>query len=216
MRSLQSKPNVVAPGGSYPYGKIKDRSGATAGTPVNEQVYGDIHQFFERLMAKSGITPNNLPENSTNGFQLFEALQRIIVPIGFIGMWSGSVGSIPTGWGLCDGTNSTPNLSGKFIVGYNSGDSDYNAIGATGGAKTVALTKAQIPKHRHQYTTLEGTTPTEFNADNASGIDFTHQTHDSEDGSNDGVGAGGSGGNGAAHENRPPYYTLAYIMKLPY
>jgi len=40
------------------------------------------------------------------------------VPIGGIIMWSGS--SIPTGWGLCDGTQGTPDLRNRFIVGSGS------------------------------------------------------------------------------------------------
>jgi hypothetical protein len=76
MRILANKTNVVAPGGSYSYGRIKDKTGpsATDGTPVSEDVYGDFHQFFERMLDWAGITPNDLPENDTNGYQAFEAL----------------------------------------------------------------------------------------------------------------------------------------------
>jgi hypothetical protein len=74
MRSLLSKPNVNAADSDYPYGSIRDRDGATQGTPVTEEVYGDIHQFFEKLMAEAGVTANDLPDNDYNGFQLFEAL----------------------------------------------------------------------------------------------------------------------------------------------
>ncbi len=76
MRILANKTNVVAPGGDYPYGRIKDKSGpsATDGTPVSEDVYGDIHQLLERMIDWAGITANDLPDNDANGFQLFEAL----------------------------------------------------------------------------------------------------------------------------------------------
>jgi len=74
------------------------------------------------------------------------------VPSGTIVMWSGSVASIPSGWKLCDGTNGTPDLSGKFIVGYSSGNEDYNVIGNTGGANNVTLTTNQIPSHSHTMT----------------------------------------------------------------
>jgi len=39
------------------------------------------------------------------------------VPVGCILMWSGSIGSIPAGYVICDGTNGTPNLRDRFIVG---------------------------------------------------------------------------------------------------
>lgn len=84
MRILANKTNVVAPDADYPYGRIKDNPGNNTGTPINEQVYGDIHQFFERMMDKQAgapvgtVTPNDLPENEDNGFQMFEALEGVI------------------------------------------------------------------------------------------------------------------------------------------
>jgi hypothetical protein len=54
------------------------------------------------------------------------------VPKGAILMWSGAPEAIPAGWTLCDGTNGTPNLSGRFIVGYDEGNTDYNKPGNTG------------------------------------------------------------------------------------
>lgn len=79
MRKLLSKPNVDSADGDYLYGKIRDKvDGTQEGTPVTEQVYGDQHQFFERLMAMAGITPNDLPDNDYNGWQLFDALLTVI------------------------------------------------------------------------------------------------------------------------------------------
>lgn len=79
MRSLASKPNVQAPNVDYPNGRIKDDTGAGDGTPVNELVYGDFHQFFEQLMNAAAVVPNDLPDNVTNGFQLFQALLKHFV-----------------------------------------------------------------------------------------------------------------------------------------
>lgn len=76
--ALQNKPNVEAPGGDYPYGKIKDNPGNGTGTPVNEVVYGDFHQFFAKMMAEAGITYNNFPDNAADGFQYFLALLKNI------------------------------------------------------------------------------------------------------------------------------------------
>jgi microcystin-dependent protein len=61
----------------YPDGRIKDNTGANNGTPVNELVYGDLHEFFAKMMRDSGITYNNLPDNEANGYQLFEAMRKI-------------------------------------------------------------------------------------------------------------------------------------------
>lgn len=73
-RSLASKPQTVAPDATYEYGNIRDTSGSTLGTPVNTLVYGDFHQFFEKLMDYANVTANGLPDNTTNGYQLFDAL----------------------------------------------------------------------------------------------------------------------------------------------
>jgi hypothetical protein len=67
-------PNTSAISGAEPYGNIKDDTGSNDGTPVDKQVYADKHQFFAWLMDKAGVTPNSLPDNLTNGFQLGEAL----------------------------------------------------------------------------------------------------------------------------------------------
>ncbi len=65
--------------------------------------------------------------------QIIERLRLYLVPGGFIGMWSGSAETIPTGWALCDGTNGTPDLTDRFILGAGKG----YASGTTGGAKTA-------------------------------------------------------------------------------
>ena len=53
--------------------------------------------------------------------QIIERLRLYLVPGGFIGMWSGSAETIPTGWALCDGTNGTPDLTDRFILGAGKG-----------------------------------------------------------------------------------------------
>jgi hypothetical protein len=73
---LGDKTRVTAPDTDYPYGKIRDESITLPGTPANEELYGDIHQFFARLLALSGVTANGLPDNAYSGFQLFEALLK--------------------------------------------------------------------------------------------------------------------------------------------
>lgn len=76
-RNLALKTNVEPADSDYPYGRIKDDSGSGDGTPVNELVYGDIHQFFARMFAKSGLIYNNLPDSDYSDFQFFEAAQKL-------------------------------------------------------------------------------------------------------------------------------------------
>jgi microcystin-dependent protein len=67
---------------------------------------------------------------------------------GMILLWSGSAGSIPSGFVLCNGSNSTPDLRGRFVVGYHDSNGDYD-VNDTGGATTVTLAESQIPSHSH-------------------------------------------------------------------
>lgn len=150
-------------------------------------------------------------------------------PTGIISMWSGAINTIPSGWALCDGTSGTPNLVDRFIVGAGS---DYN-VGDTGGEESVTLTTAQMPSHSHSKGTL--TTNTTGAHTHKSGGRGTGSTTKfsiggmgtemgfvsdvgttSSDGSHNHTisGSTATSGSGQAHENRPPYYALAYIMKL--
>ena len=123
---------------------------------------------------------------------------------GMIILWSGAADAIPSGFVLCDGNNSTPNLSGRFVVGYDASNGDYD-VNDTGGAENVTLSIAQIPNHKHT-TSFDG--HKFFPGDGSTSVSYG--------------GAGGypatvfsmdNTGGGQSHENRPPYYALCYIMK---
>ena len=78
MRRLSTKTNVVTPDADFEFGRIQDENGSGNGTPVIELLYGDMHQFFEKLITDGGITANGLPEGTTNGYQLNDALNAVI------------------------------------------------------------------------------------------------------------------------------------------
>ena len=156
------------------------------------------------------------------------------VPSGFIGLWSGSAASIPSGWLLCNGTSGTPDLRDRFVVGAGS----TYAVGATGGAATITLSTSDIPSHTH---TFSATTSTDGSHDHdmffeagseASGsytnlngflvpindnlygnITNTSAVQSAGSHSHTVSGTTAAAGSGGAHENRPPYYALCYIMK---
>lgn len=65
---------VTAPGAGYPYGDIVDSAVGTAGTRVNRKFTDDLMQTSQKLMADAGITPSGNPDNSINGYQIFEAI----------------------------------------------------------------------------------------------------------------------------------------------
>ena len=140
------------------------------------------------------------------------------LPTGMILLWSGSIGSIPAGYLLCDGTNSTPDLRNRFIVGAGSSYS-VNQTGGSADAIVVSHTHTATststvtdPGHNH---TAQGTTAPPFQAGgNAvfSGATVTTST------ATTGItvatattnATSGTSGTGA---NLPPYYALCYIMK---
>lgn len=126
------------------------------------------------------------------------------IPIGGIIMWSGT--DIPDGWALCNGKSydnlKTPNLTDKFIVGAGS---SYK-INDTGGEKKVKLTLAEMPEHSHHYT--KGVAKTHGDLKGGSGHKKQDITVSFNDNNTKSIGSGES------HENRPPYYALAFIMRV--
>jgi microcystin-dependent protein len=146
------------------------------------------------------------------------------LPTGVIVMWSGAISAIPSGWYLCDGNNGTPNLTGKFVVHADADSGGTYAPNATGGVDSVTLTTAQIPAHSHPVTesghthTVQAPIPSGdegagdrgfSNIINNNGTFETLTTSSATTG----ISVGNNTGGGGSHENRPPYYALAYIMK---
>ena len=83
------------------------------------------------------------------------------VPQGGIIIWSGSANAIPSGWYLCDGNNSTPNLTGKFVIGYQSGSYNVNTTGGSADAVIVS--------HSHNNNISANTNNTGNHSHNVSG-----------------------------------------------
>jgi microcystin-dependent protein len=99
-----------------------------------------------------------------------DAQLRIAMPAGGIIMWSGSTASIPTGWLLCDGTNGTPNLQNRFIVGAG----DTHAPGATGGADSTSLAETNLPTHTHSFSATTGGAGSHSHATGSAGAHRHH------------------------------------------
>ena len=127
-----------------------------------------------------------------------------MVVTGMIVMWSGQADNIPTGWRLCNGANNTPDLQDRFIVGAGR----TYGVGNAGGADAIALNVNQIPSHNHSLDFDDGgggynsvTSGSMAKSDRQTNVlaNYSVQTNY-------------TGGN-QAHENRPPYYALCFIMK---
>jgi len=160
-------------------------------------------------------------------------------PSGVIVLWSGSIGSIPAGWYLCNGNNGTPDLRDRFIVGAGS----TYAVDATGGSAN-AITVS----HTHTFTGSAATAGTHTHGvwSDSAGADGTARAFNNalarsiaaivdvpsgyittvnNNGSpqqaleNSGshthtvTGTTDSTGSSGTNANLPPYYALCYIMK---
>ena len=158
-------------------------------------------------------------------------------PAGSIMIWPSN--TIPTGWHLCDGSSMSrtdfaslfskigttfgsndsssfnlPDMRGLYVAGR--GANGYNNLNQKGGANTVLLKASEsgLPAHNHDFddyfysehggnisNSMYGSGDTD--GDNGPREHFEHATKqvNGQDAS-------------AAHENRPPYIVLNYIIKL--
>jgi microcystin-dependent protein len=151
------------------------------------------------------------------------------VPIGGIIMWAGSASAVPVNWALCDGTQGTPDLRSRFIVGASTdtsvgqlGSSGMTSfpVGTIGGEEAHALSTPEIPNHAHK-------TIGELGLETGKGCLSRGSTLYSG-GGGDMMGVtgtdcfmtsaiGGDSTNANAtvpHNNMPPFFALAFIMKM--
>ena len=139
------------------------------------------------------------------------------IPAGMISLWYGSIGSVPTGWYLCDGTNGTPDLRDRFIVGAGT---SY-AVGATGGSANAILVS-----HTHTATSTSTVTdPGHFHTIQVSGAGSGNPSSTNAGSSTANTNSKTTGitvatttsntteGVSGTNANLPPYYALAYVMK---
>ena len=177
--------------------------------------YGFNYKFV--LKTSAGVTIGTY--DNIYGIIGVQAAAGTTIPAGMISLWYGSIGSVPSGWYLCDGTNGTPDLRDKFIV---AAGSTY-AVGATGGTATNTLTTNELPAHTHTATVTDPGHVHSFDAairatyGSATSGNIYLGGLSSVSGTNSattGISVANSAtGSGAAFSNIPPYYALAYIMK---
>jgi hypothetical protein len=192
------------------------------------------------ILGTSGRPPNDiwlsegffykfiLKDSSDVTIQTYDNLYGIIgatpppatpIPAGGIFLWSGSIGSIPAGYVLCNGSNGTPDLRDRFVVGAGS---TYAVDGTGGSANAIVVSHTHTatststvtdPGHNHTYTrynSLTGVgganpiwadTSTQNTGNAVTGVTVATATT---------VASAGTSGTNA---NLPPYYALCYIMK---
>ena len=134
------------------------------------------------------------------------------IPTGMISLWYGAIGSVPSGWYLCDGANGTPDLRDRFVVGAGS----TYSVAATGGATDAIVVShthtatVTDPGHLHTYQLDNETHTYAQTAGSQYGANITANTGTSTTGI---TVANASAGVSGTNANLPPYYALAYVMK---
>ena len=191
------------------YGKLYADS-LYADISSNIVIKGNLDIDNLNVIGISTFSGNIVGDNSTNisGINSVTAttyfgdgsnLTGIIgVPVGCIIMWSGAINDIPSGFVLCDGTNGTPDLRDKFVVGAGN---NY-AVDATGGQAD-----AIVPNHTHpttfdnkKYFPGGGSTSVSFGGAGGYPADVFSMSNPSN-------------GESVTNKNLPPYHALCYIMK---
>lgn len=166
------------------------------------------------------------------------AFVHSVMPTGIVMMWSGSSASIPYGWALCNGSNGTPDLRNRFVVGAGSTYANAATGGGTIGNVTVStapahthsgyvgnttLTIAQIPAHTHDIwggndanNSPQLLAPV-LNYDDAERIATDPLSIRNTGGGQPHrhtIGSDGSHTHTVTGTWLPPYYALCYIMKV--
>jgi len=223
-------------------------SGSALNSPSHADQHADANDAIEALEAKVGVDGSAVTSS-------LDYKVATMLPSGMITPFAGS--SAPTNWLLCDGsavsrttyaalfatigttygsgngstTFNLPNLKGRVPVGLDSAQTEFDALGETGGAKTHTLTSTEMPSHTHTQNAhnhgisdpghvhnfaftsgpaggsigylIAGVLATfSSTAANTTAISINNQTATNQ-----------NTGGGGAHNNLQPYLVLNYIIK---
>ena len=199
-------------------------------TAVNATLTGTINTTGNVLASRGNLGTLSVTGNiTTTGSIIQNGITGGIIPIGGIIMWSGNVATIPTNWAFCNGLNGTPDLRNQFIIGAaadSSGQANTTVTGST--TKIGGTANAIVVSHTHtanvtdpgHFHNTRGTRQVQAGGDN-SGPFVTesnwandsnqYQTSPNSTGISVAISTNGSS---ATNANLPPYYALAFIMRI--
>lgn len=200
-------------------------------TAINSKANTASPTFTGTPAAPTAATGTNTTQLATTAYVLANG-----VPSGVILMWSGTIATIPSGWYLCDGTNGTPNLTNKFIIGADADDGGAAKTSITGSATQTGGSKdAIVVEHSHGLSAATTSTTTSLTgtfkagkpngatgivsgvfgqADGGDGSQATGALYTINANHNHTLsGNTDSAGSSGTNANLSPYFALAYIMK---
>jgi hypothetical protein len=215
--------------------EIDDEFNAIA-TAINSKANTNSPSLTGTPLAPTASAGTNTTQIATTAFVLANG-----VPSGAIMMWSGTIATIPSGWYLCNGTNGTPNLTNRFIIGADADDGGAAKTSITGSATQTGGSKdAIVVSHSHTGSTASAGSHEHYlaradywtgglNSSNyiaqieSTGTpnDYTLAGHPSAANIGRSSAAGShshtvtvnSTGSSGTNANLSPYFALAYIMK---
>ena len=225
-------------GSSTPLATYTDNAGLTANTnpiilgtsgrPPNEIWLTDGF-FYKFILKDSSDVTIQTYDNLYGILGVVPTVAPSSVPTGCILLWSGSIGSIPVGFALCNGLNNTPDLRDRFVVGAGS---SY-AVEATGGSAdaivvdhnhtATSTSTVTDPGHQHgqfvsslAMVSSGGTGPAVSGA--VVSVTATTNKQVLTDTKTTGVTVAttttvNNFGTSGTNANLPPYFALCYIMK---
>lgn len=166
-------------------------------------IYSNNGSFLKAQYTNDYNLPTN---NNSTKFASTEWVNRLI-PKGSIIMYNGLASEIPEGWGICDGTNGTPNLINKFIKAESSS-------GIEGGEDEIQLTIEHLPTHTHQLQLDSLTSPANINMVKTDIYKVTQASEQYSSMSSTSSTAILESGEGKPLKWEPKFYSLIFIMKL--
>jgi microcystin-dependent protein len=223
-------------GSTTPLATYTDSSGLIANT--NPIILGPdgrppstiwlLDGFFYKFVLKTSADVTIQTYDNLYGIINAAAPAATPIPVGGILLWSGSIGSIPAGYVLCNGSNGTPDLRDRFVVGAGSTYA-VNATGGSANAITVTHTHTVTDAGHTHFLAADATVNTNTPVNNTQQIAHTNQssagvsayilggtataaTVGKSSTSTTGIVIDNAGTSGT-NANLPPYYALCYIMK---